>query len=98
VDTSIRCQARLMEGRSWQRARDRQKAAEILEGVLEDCEDSNVRMWAHYKAGRSLQAIGEYNAALAHFLALPDEDPTHRLADDGLILAGRLYAREGDIE
>jgi soluble lytic murein transglycosylase len=95
-DREVLCRARLMQGRALERARDRHEAAALLADVAERCVAPDVRAWARYKAGRTLQAIGEREAALAHFLALPDETPAHRLADDGLFLAARLYEDEGE--
>ncbi|MBC7171156.1 MAG: hypothetical protein H5U40_01950, partial [Polyangiaceae bacterium] len=96
TDVAVRCEARLMEGSALERARERREAAPILSEVAERCADPEIRATALYRAGRSLQAVGERDAALERYLALPASVPGHRLADDGYFLAARLLDAQGE--
>jgi soluble lytic murein transglycosylase len=81
-DEALMCRARLGQGRAIYNARDRGRAANLLSEVARDCEEPDVRAWAHYLAGRGFSSAGEHERALREYAALERAVPDHRLADD----------------
>ena len=97
-DAAGRCRARLMQGRAMLRRRRREEGAPLLRRVAEECEDTDVKAWARYKAGRAYTQIDRREDAIAQFDLLEREAPAHRLADDALFRAALLEAGRGDEE
>lgn len=96
-DVALRCRARLGAGRAvyYQRG-ERQRAAELLARVGDDCSEPDVRAWARFLAGKGYAAAGERERALAQYGALERELPEHRLADDARFRAALVDAGRAD--
>jgi hypothetical protein len=92
----LRCQAELQQGNAMLRRRDREAGAPHMHGVAERCEDTDVRAWARYKAGRAYTQIDQRSNALREYAALAVEAPDHRLADDALYRAALLEDGAGN--
>lgn len=93
----IRCEARLGEGRvMYRRRRERQAAAPMLAAVARECRNDDTRAAAHWYAAKSYSGSSRPREAMAQYDVLAEELPEHRLADDALILAGRIASELGD--
>jgi len=94
-DLTGECLARLELGRTLERARRRQEAAEVLEALLgRGCGDEDVLAQARFLAGRDRARSGSPEAGRGHYQALVDAWPDHRLADDAALKAALLATRD----
>ncbi len=95
-DDPRRCEARLMQGKAIVRVRsERARGAEVLQEVVRECSDPDVRAWARYKAARALTQVGENATAIRLYDAILDETPAHRVADDALYRSALLHGGAG---
>ncbi|MCZ7681483.1 MAG: tetratricopeptide repeat protein [Sandaracinaceae bacterium] len=95
-DAALRCRALLGRGRSVYYQRDRRRAAGLLAGVADACEEEDVRGWARYLSGKAYAASGDPARALAQYGELERQVPDHRLADDARFRAALIDAERGD--
>lgn len=98
-DLARYCEARLGQGRSMYRRRARREASALLSPLAERCHGhDDVRAWARFYAAKSYSSQNLVAEAIAQYDVLAEELPSHRLADDALILAARLAEGRGDSE
>jgi len=83
-EESIRCRARLMQGKALLRRRRRDEGSAHLEAVATECDDLNTRAAARYLAARAHGRRGRHHKALDLYDALVRDAPLHRLADDAV--------------
>lgn len=96
TEDALRCRALLGRGRAVYYQRDRRRAAGLLAGVADACEEPDVRAWARYLAGKAYAASGDPARALAQYGELERQVPDHRLADDARFRAALIDAERGD--
>ncbi|MEM6956279.1 MAG: transglycosylase SLT domain-containing protein [Myxococcota bacterium] len=78
-----RCELLFAEADAVLRQRERARGAPMMEAVAAACE-GDLQARARYRAGRAFTQVDEKRRARASYLALLDEAPDHRLADDAL--------------
>ncbi len=94
-DEALQCRARLGQGRAIYYRRQRRRAAEHLVQVARDCEQTDVRAWAYYLAGKGFRSAGEDELALAQYARLEAQTPEHSLADDARYNAALIEGELG---
>ncbi|HEX9052890.1 MAG TPA: transglycosylase SLT domain-containing protein [Anaeromyxobacter sp.] len=94
----LACRAHAATGRAHRKERNYTRAIEELRGVVERCEDPQVRVRALYVLASATSIAGDREEAVALYRRLARDFPTHPFADDALFFAADLLARMGRVD
>jgi len=97
ADQPFACRVRTAVGRAHRRERRHAEVIATLRPVVEACADPALRARALYVLAGSAAVAGQRDEAVAHYRRLAREFPSHPLADDALLYAGEILARDGRI-
>ena len=96
ADAPLACRIRAALGRAERRERDIPRAIELLRPVVESCKDPAVRVRALYVlAGATVIAGDPRDRGVALYQRLERDYPGHSFADDSLLYAAQILARDG---
>jgi len=93
---ATRCRARLLQGKAMLRRRERDRGAEHMQSVADDCAEPDVRAWARYHAGKAHAQRNRHERAMEQYAKLEEESPSHRLADDARYRGALSALANGD--
>lgn len=96
ADAPLACRIRAALGRAERRERDYPRAIELLGPVVEGCKDPALRARALYVLAGATAIAGERARGIELYRRLAREYPAHAYADDALLSAAQLLARDGD--
>jgi soluble lytic murein transglycosylase len=94
-DAPLACRIRAALGRAERRERNTARAVELLRPVVESCKDPGVRVRALYVLAGATVISGDREQGIALYRRLEREYPGHSYADDSLLYAAQLLARQG---
>ena len=95
ADAPLACRIRAALGRAHRRERSYAASIGLLRPVVDGCRDADVRVRALYVLASATAASGDRPGAIELYRRLAREYPGHGLADDALLYAAQLLAREG---
>ena len=95
ADAPLACRIRAALGRAERRERDIPRAIELLRPVVESCKDPAVRVRALYVLAGATVIAGDRNRGVALYQRLERDYPGHSFADDSLLYAAQILARDG---
>jgi len=94
-DSSLACRTRAALGRARRREHDIPRTIELLRPVVENCQDPAVRARALYVLAGAAAIAGDREGGIALYRQVQQEYPGHAYADDSMLYAAQLLAREG---
>jgi soluble lytic murein transglycosylase len=94
ADAPLACRIRSALGRAQRRERNYAAAMQLLQPVVESCKDPGLRVRALYVLAGATAASGDRPQAIALYRQVEREYPDHPFADDSLLYAAQLLARE----
>jgi soluble lytic murein transglycosylase len=96
-DGPLSCRIRSALGRAERRERNYPRAIALLEPVAERCKDPVVKVRALYVLAGAVAIAGDRTKGVALYRRLAREFPGHPYADDALLYAAQLLARDGQV-
>jgi soluble lytic murein transglycosylase len=97
ADAPLACRIRAALGRAERRERNYSRAIELLRPVVDGCKDPALQVRALYVLAGATAIVGDRGEAVALYRRLDQEHPTHSYADDALLSAAQLLARDGKV-
>ncbi|HET6439623.1 MAG TPA: transglycosylase SLT domain-containing protein [Anaeromyxobacter sp.] len=91
----LACRIRSALGRAERRERNYTRAIELLRPVVSNCTDRSVRARSLYVLAGAVAVAGERSEGVALYRRMAAEYPDHPYADDALLYAALLLARDG---
>jgi soluble lytic murein transglycosylase len=96
-DAPLACRIRSALGRAERRERNYARAIAMLRPVVDGCKDPALRARALYVLAGATAIGGDRGEGIALFQRLEKEYPGHAFADDSLLSAAQLLARDGKV-
>ena len=95
ADAPLACRIRSALGRAQRRERNNARAIELLAPVVQSCKDPGVRVRAMYVLAGATVIAGDRDEGIALYRRVGRDYPGHSYADDSLLYAAQLLARQG---
>lgn len=89
------CELQYAFGKCLSAQRAYARAGEVLEGLLKDCADPDLRARSQFMAGKAAASDGQHMLAIKRFSALEQDAPHSSLADDARLFAALSYLELG---
>ncbi|MEO8981150.1 MAG: transglycosylase SLT domain-containing protein [Polyangiaceae bacterium] len=89
------CELQFLLGKALSSLRSYDRAGEVLEALLNQCSDPDLRARAQFLAGKAAASDGQHMLAVKRFAALEQEAPTNSLADDARLYGALSYLELG---
>jgi soluble lytic murein transglycosylase len=96
-DAPLACRIRSALGRAERRERNYARSIELLRPVVEGCKDPVVKVRALYVLAGATAIAGDRAQGAALYRRMEREFPDSPLADDALLYAAQLMARDGQV-
>lgn len=97
ADAPLACRIRSALGRAERRERNYARAIELLRPVVNGCTEPALRARALFVLAGATAIAGDRAEGIALYRRLEKEYPGHTFADDSLLAAAQLLAREGKV-
>jgi soluble lytic murein transglycosylase len=92
---AVGCELQFSLGKSLSAQRNYGRAGEVLEALLRQCADPDLRARAEFMAGKAAASQGDHMLAVKRFAALEQEAPKNSLADDARLYGALSYLELG---
>jgi soluble lytic murein transglycosylase len=89
------CEIQFLRGKALSSTRACARAGDVLEALLNQCTDADLRARALFMAGKAAASDGQHTLAVKRFAALEQDAPQSTLADDGRLYGALSYLELG---
>jgi soluble lytic murein transglycosylase len=89
------CELQFLLGKTLFSTRAYERAGQVLEALLKQCSDPDLRAKARFMAGKAAASDGQHMLAVQRFAALEQEAPGNSLADDARFYEALSYLELG---
>ncbi len=89
------CELQFLSGKSLSAQRSYARAGDVLEALLKECTDPDLRARSQFMAGKAAASDGQHMLAVKRFAALEHDAPSNSLADDARLYGALSYLEAG---
>jgi soluble lytic murein transglycosylase len=93
--SAVACETQFSLGKALSSRRNYGRAGEVLEALLGECKDPDLRARAEFMAGKAAASDGDHMLAVKRFAALEQNEPKNSLADDARYYGALSYLELG---
>jgi soluble lytic murein transglycosylase len=94
-ESALGCELQFLFGKSLSSQRAYSRAGDVLEGLLKDCTDPDLRARSQFMAGKAAASDGQHMLAVRRFATLEQDAPKNSLADDARLYGALSYLELG---
>jgi len=94
-NSALACETQFSLGKALSARHKYGRAGEVLEALLNQCKDPDLRARAEFAAGKAAASDGDHTLAVKRFAALEQDTPTSSLADDARYYGALSYLELG---
>jgi len=93
--SAVDCELRFLQGKGLSGQRSYARAGDVLEGLLKECTDPDLRARSQFMAGKAAASDGQHMLAVKRFAALEQDASKSSLADDARLYGALSYLELG---